>query len=105
MEEEPSDKVLGEKPPQAGLMRSRTAHGSSRFRGVSWSARSGKWRAQMWRGPKVLHLGFFDKELDAAHAYDNAVAAHRASGAPANFVGPGAEEETWQECPPGLEAQ
>ena len=35
------------------LTRSRTAHGSSQFKGVSWSSRSGKWRAQMWFGTKV----------------------------------------------------
>lgn len=37
----------------SGLLRSKTTHGSSRFKGVSWSVRSGKWRAQMWLGAKV----------------------------------------------------
>ena len=38
-----------------------------------------------------MHLGFFDDELAAAHAYDEAVAAHRGPAAPANFNadGPG----------------
>lgn len=34
---------------------------------------------------QVLHLGFFDDELEAAKAYDTAVMAHKGPGAAANF--------------------
>ena len=113
----------------ASLTRASNARGSSRFKGVSWSGRSGKWRAQMWHGAKVgsmkdntlirmcskpitvacasqtprlialffgflqvLHLGFFDNELDAARAYDDAVAQYRGPEAPSNFVAEGGRQ-------------
>jgi hypothetical protein len=39
---------------------------------VSWRAKCKKWRAQLVRkgGQSVLHLGWFDEEIDAALAYD-----------------------------------
>lgn len=37
----------------------RQYRGSSRFKGVSWSDRSGKWRAQMWFGNKVNGCPFY----------------------------------------------
>ena len=46
---------------------------SSKFRGVSWSDRSGKWRTQLCKNGKVKHIGFFTDEIEAAAAYDRAV--------------------------------
>jgi hypothetical protein len=53
--------------------------GSSRFKGVSWSKRSGRWYACIASGvprrsnpkmSKTLALGLFDSEEDAARAYN-----------------------------------
>jgi hypothetical protein len=41
---------------------------SSRYRGVSWDTRVGKWHAFVRPNRKMVHLGFFDDELEAAEA-------------------------------------
>jgi hypothetical protein len=54
------------------MMNSRKRKGTtSRWKGVSWSTRAGKWVAQ-YRG---RHLGYFNLDLDAADAYDAAAVA------------------------------
>lgn len=59
-----------------GYRRLRTGK-SSKFRGVSWFKRNKNWRAQIGASPlagriarKMLHLGYFKCEEDAARAYD-----------------------------------
>ncbi len=42
---------------------------SSKYVGVSWHTRSGKWQAAIKRNKKGRHLGFFDVEEDARDAY------------------------------------
>jgi hypothetical protein len=49
---------------------------SSRFRGVSWHKRIGKWGAHIGVNRKLIHLGYFAEELDAARAYDAAAREH-----------------------------
>jgi hypothetical protein len=44
--------------------------GTSRFKGVFWDARSGKWVAAISCRGKKIHLGRFDNEVEAAQAYD-----------------------------------
>lgn len=47
--------------------------GSSRFKGVSWDARKGRWRVAFnWRG-KTHFVGYFADEEAAAWAYDAAI--------------------------------
>ncbi|MBN2019437.1 MAG: hypothetical protein JW749_04360 [Sedimentisphaerales bacterium] len=50
--------------------RKTTALSSSRFKGVCWSKREGKWRAQGRRNGRQFLIGYFDNEEDAARAYD-----------------------------------
>lgn len=54
---------------------------SSRFKGVCWYKRYEIWRAQV--GAK--HLGYFNSELDAALAYDEAVVKQFGEFAQTNF--------------------
>lgn len=42
--------------------------GSSKYKGVSRV--KNKWRSYIWQDYKRIHLGYFEKEEDAARAYD-----------------------------------
>lgn len=82
-------------PPPSG--RAQPVKGSSRFRGVSWNSNCAKWRAQVWKGSDVHHLGYFEDETAAARAYDAAALRIRGPEAPTNFprwqYGVGASED------------
>ena len=43
---------------------------SSEFRGVGWHKGTMKWQATIWYDGKLHHVGLFERELDAALAYD-----------------------------------
>lgn len=48
-------------PERAAPGRAAGARGStSRYVGVSWNSNSAKWRAQMWLGRELHHLGYFE---------------------------------------------
>ena len=57
----------------------------SRYRGVSFSKRKGKWFATIRVNGKRLWLGYFDNELDAARAYDEAAKKYHGEFARLNF--------------------
>ncbi len=44
--------------------------GSSKYKGVCWHKRIEKWHAQIRHNGKRIYLGVFDKENDAANAYN-----------------------------------
>jgi hypothetical protein len=44
--------------------------GASRFKGVSWNAAKRKWTARIRRDGKLIPLGLYDDEVEAARAYD-----------------------------------
>ena len=44
--------------------------GTSRFKGVSWHRKSGKWLCQIVKDRKIYVLGYFTDEIEAACAYD-----------------------------------
>lgn len=44
---------------------------TSKYKGVCWSKRSNKWKAQIKFNGKCIHLGFFMSEEFAALAYNN----------------------------------
>lgn len=62
----PSSRSTSPLPQSQGRKRARAAarpsrqpfRGSSKYKGVSWSERSCKWRAQMWFGNKVRRPPF-----------------------------------------------
>lgn len=45
---------------------------TSRFKGVSWAKRHGKWVAQIQVKRRSKNLGYFRREEEAAAAYDQA---------------------------------
>jgi hypothetical protein len=57
----------------------------SRYRGVSFSKRKGKWFAAIRVNGRKLWLGYFDNEEDAACAYDSAARMYHKEFAKLNF--------------------
>lgn len=47
-----------------------TVNCTSTFKGVNWHKKSGKWQARVKFERKIYHLGLYDNEMDAAHAYN-----------------------------------
>jgi hypothetical protein len=43
---------------------------TSKYKGVSWDAKSKKWRAKLVKDRQDLYLGAYDNEVDAAKAYN-----------------------------------
>lgn len=58
---------------------------TSKFRGVSWHKKAGKWRAYICLDDKHKHLGHFNSEIDAAKAYDIAARKYFGDFASPNF--------------------
>jgi hypothetical protein len=63
----------------------RKGRGASRFKGVSYNRRLGKWGARICREGRTRHLGWFDNEIDAAEAYDRAARKYFGEFARLNF--------------------
>jgi AP2 domain len=59
-------------PAQNAQNRRPHAYGSSRYKGVMWSRRAGKWEARISNGGRKRYLGVFADEEDAALAYNAA---------------------------------
>lgn len=60
---------------------------ASRFKGVSWHGRDRLWRASIKVNQKVIGLGYFKVEEDAARAYDAAAVRYFGEFARPNFGG------------------
>lgn len=55
--------------PKAGQQQNVPSHGlTSSHRGVSWSRKVKKWRAELMVNRKQFRLGYFDSEIEAAEA-------------------------------------
>ncbi len=52
-------------------MNSKSYAGSSKFKGVSWYKITKRWTARITLNRKLIYLGYFKKEKDAAKAYNN----------------------------------
>ena len=63
----------------------RKTRGASKFKGVSWDAGRGLWRAYITIHNRSKFLGRFHDERDAAHAYDAAARASFGEFAFCNF--------------------
>lgn len=61
---------------------------SSKFRGVSWLNCKQRWRAFVFVNPKLVYVGTFKNEVDAAHAYDTAAKKYFGDRAKLNFPNP-----------------
>jgi hypothetical protein len=46
---------------------------SSTYKGVSWNNKNKNWNARIWHNGKLIHLGTFSDEWEAAEAYNKAV--------------------------------
>lgn len=58
---------------------------TSQYRGVSWFKRDLCWRSWMNYNGKQIHLGYFNTEEEAAHAYDEAAKIYHGEFANLNF--------------------
>lgn len=43
---------------------------TSKYKGVSWNNRDKKWVAQIRNNRRLIYIGYFDNEIEAAEAYD-----------------------------------
>jgi hypothetical protein len=58
---------------------------NSKYKGVYWKKNINKWVAQIGVNKKVIHLGCFKKEIDAARAYDEGAKKYHGEFASLNF--------------------
>ena len=58
---------------------------SSKYKGVCWKKQTRKWSANIGFEYKVIHLGYFKNEIDAAKAYDEAAKKYHGQFACLNF--------------------
>jgi hypothetical protein len=58
---------------------------SSQYKGVTWQAKRGKWRAQLTVNYRTVFLGRYTCEIEAAKAYDRAAREHFGDFAALNF--------------------
>ena len=60
--------------------------GSSEYRGVSWHRRRGDWGSRIRVDGRLIHLGYFTDEIEAARAYDSAARERFGDFACVNFA-------------------
>lgn len=59
--------------------------GRSKYTGVTWDGRRGKWRADIYENRRKIFLGHFAEEEEAARAFDSAAKEKRGEFAVLNF--------------------
>ena len=59
--------------------------GSSKFRGVQFRKQKGRWVGIIYHNKKLIWLGTFDNEIEAAKAYDDAAKKYHGEFARLNF--------------------
>ena len=61
---------------------------SSKYKGVTWLKRSGKWQVRITYNGKSIFIGYFEDQVDAAKAYDAKAAELYGDYAALNFPNP-----------------
>jgi len=59
---------------------------TSKYKGVFWDKQRGKWAARIYVNGKLIHLGYFDSEIEAAMVYDEAAKKYHGKFACLNFA-------------------
>jgi hypothetical protein len=72
-------------PSQNNANQKKGRRGSSRYKGVHWNAREKIWKATIGYRYKLIYLGRFNNEKDAARVYDSAAAHYYGTFARLNF--------------------
>jgi len=72
-------------PTENSCNRRKKTGGSSRYKGVTFNRRSGKWFARIRIHGKCIFLGTFESEVEAARAYDAAAKKYHGEFACLNF--------------------
>lgn len=65
--------------------RKASKNGTSKYLGVHWHNYHKKWASKLRRYNKVIHLGYFENEIEAAKAYDIAAKKYHGDFARLNF--------------------
>jgi hypothetical protein len=60
---------------------------TSRYKGVHWDSKNKKWSARIQRNGKSYRLGYFNTELEAALAYNEAAPDYHGQFANLNIIG------------------
>jgi hypothetical protein len=58
---------------------------AKKFKGLVWDKRRNKWHVRFGCNGKKIHVGYFDDQITAAHAYDQAAKKHHGQFAALNF--------------------
>ncbi len=69
--------------------RTKQRNNTSGYKGITWQEQSKKWRAQIRVNNKKIFLGLFEKDLDAAQAYNNAALQYHGEFAQINPISTG----------------
>lgn len=77
------------------LANSGSRGGSSKFKGVCWSKGNNRWSAAINIGGRIKHIGYFEKEEDAARSYNQFAEKHHKGFAQLNDVTPVFPDKEW----------
>lgn len=67
--------------------RTKNKRATSKYKGVRWSKREGKWAAEIAVDSQTIWLGYFTEEVAAARAYNEAATVHHKEFATLNDLG------------------
>jgi len=80
--------------------RGKNKNSRSKYKGVAWKVENNKWQARIRIGTGQHHLGLYDTEEDAAHAYNVAAILHHGNYKRLNVLPEGyTMPEKPKECP------